>query len=148
LSSEATKEVRVIEIDIQTSRKLEAVDITDAIVALPHPGSLAWVGCPHTTAGLILCEADEEMLSDIEHVAAGLLAPFEPFAHHKNNNPNAAAHLMSSLLGAQLMVPCRDGSLDLGTYQRIVFVELDGPRSRSVRVAHVAAIDDVEEGTL
>jgi secondary thiamine-phosphate synthase enzyme len=135
----------VPEFAVITTRKVQAVDITDTVAALPHPGSLAWLGCPHTTAGIILCEADAEMLVDIERAAAGLLAPFEPFAHHKNDNPNAAAHLMSSLFGAQLMLPCRGGKLDLGTYQRVVFVELDGPRQRRVRVVHVAATNEGEE---
>jgi secondary thiamine-phosphate synthase enzyme len=132
------------EITITTSRKVQALDITEAVSGLPHPGALAWVGCPHTTAGLILCEADDEMLADIERLAAGLLEPFEPFSHHKNDNPNAAAHLMSILLGPNLLVPCRDGELDLGTYQHIIFVELDGPRPRRIRVTHVAGLDPAD----
>jgi secondary thiamine-phosphate synthase enzyme len=126
------------EISVTTSRKLQALDITDAIASLTHPGALAWVGCPHTTAGLVLCEADAEMLVDLERTVGSLLEPLEPFSHHKNGNPNAAAHLMSILLGSDLMLPCKDGRLDLGTYQRIIFVELDGPRSRRIRVIHIA----------
>jgi thiamine phosphate synthase YjbQ (UPF0047 family) len=79
------------------------------------------------------------MLADIETVAGGLLKDFEPFRHHKNDNPNAAAHLFSSLAGTQLLLPVVDGHVKLGAYQRIVFVELDGPRQgRRVQIASLA----------
>jgi secondary thiamine-phosphate synthase enzyme len=124
----------VQDIPFDTGRKIEAIDLTDRLAALDLPDGFAWISIPHTTGGLILCEADPEMLADIERVAAELLAPFEPFRHRKNDNPNAAAHLLSSLFGSQLILPVMDGRIQLGTYQRILFVELDGPRQRQVRV--------------
>ena len=82
------------------------------------------------------------MLADIEKAAGRLLAPIEPFAHHRNDKPNAAAHLFSGLAGTQLLVPVRDGKMQLGSYQRIVFVELDGPRERrTIRIAHLPALE-------
>lgn len=132
----------MVELELATHREREAIDITDRLAALSHPDGFAWIACPHTTCALILCEADSDMLADIEKAAGSLMAPMEPFTHHRNDKPNAAAHLWSALAGTQLLIPVRDGRMDLGTYQRIVFVELDGPRERrTIRVGHLGAVE-------
>jgi len=46
--------------------------------------------------------------------------------------------VLSSFLGTQLLLPISGGRLDLGTWQRVIFLELDGPRRRSIAVASVA----------
>ncbi len=137
----------MIERPLPTSRPYQAIDVTDLLAPLPIRDGFVWVSCPHTTAGLILCESDPEMLEDVERIAQRLFEPFEPFRHHKNDNPNAAAHLMSAFLGSQLVLPVRDGALVLGTYQRILFVELDGPRERKLHVAGIGAIVGPADGS-
>ncbi len=123
------------ELELVTSTRIQALDITDLIRGrVPAGPALLWVSTPHTTAALILCEADAEMLADIETAAGGLVAPLEPLTHHRNDNPNSAAHLMSSLFGSQLVLRVAAGELALGGYQRIVFVELDGPKRRTVQL--------------
>ena len=130
-----------MEIVLTTHREREAIDVTDLVASVLHPDGFAWVSCPHTTCALVLCEADSDMLADIEKAAGRLLAPIEPFAHHRNDNPNAAAHLWSALAGTQLLIPIRGGEMQLGLYQRIVFIELDGPRERrTINIAYVAAL--------
>lgn len=130
------------EIELSTSRRIEARDVTDLVASRSFPDGFLWVSCPHTTGALLLCESDPEMLADLERVAAEIFAPFEPFRHRKNDNPNAAAHLFSSLMGTQLLVPVVDGAVRLGTYQRIIFLELDGPRSRRIQTASLAEVRD------
>jgi secondary thiamine-phosphate synthase enzyme len=131
----------VTEISLATHRVLEAIDITDRVAQLEHQDGFLWISCPHTTCALILCEADGDMLADIEKAAGTLFAKMEPFAHHRNDKPNAAAHLWSSMAGTQLLIPVTDGKMETGSYQRIVFVELDGPREhRTVRLAYLAAL--------
>jgi secondary thiamine-phosphate synthase enzyme len=123
---------------VESTRAIEAVDLTDRLLPERWPDGLLLLSVPHTTAALIVGEADPEMLEDYERVARDLFAPWEPFRHHKNDNPNAAAHLVSSLAGTQLLLPVRDGHLALGTYQRVVLLELDGPKSRRVELASIA----------
>ena len=127
----------MIEFEVLTSARVEAVDLTDRIVGREWPNGLLWVSCPHTTVALVIGEADADMLADYERIAADLFAPFEPFRHHRNDNPNAAAHLVSSLAGTQLLVAVTDGRVDLGAYQRIVLIELDGPKPRRIRLASI-----------
>ncbi|MCH7756781.1 YjbQ family protein, partial [Patescibacteria group bacterium] len=45
---------------------------------------------------------------------------------------HAPDHIMSSVIGPSITVPVEDGLLRMGNYQRIVFVEFNGPRNRDV----------------
>lgn len=138
------------ELSVETTRRIQAIDITDLVSAHDLRDGFVWIGCPHTTAGVLIGESDPDMLADYERVAAELFAPFEPFRHHKNDSANAAAHLVSSFVGGQLLLPVVDGRLALGTYQRVIFLELDGPKARrTVQLAGFPALPPfaTEQGT-
>lgn len=122
-------------IRVETSQRIEAVDVTERLAGLVSSGRFLWVFAPHTTVALIICEADPEMRRDLERTAESLFSPFEPFSHARNGNPNAAAHLCSAFMGTQMLLPILDGSLTLGRWQRVVLLELDGPKERELQVA-------------
>lgn len=129
------------ELAVETTRRIQAIDITDQVLVQPLEDGFLWIGCPHTTAAVLIGEGDPDMLADYERVAGELFAPFEPFLHHRNNNPNAAAHLVSSFIGGQLLLPVVDRRLVLGSFQRIILLELDGPKSqRVVQITSLAAM--------
>jgi secondary thiamine-phosphate synthase enzyme len=127
------------EILVQSSRPVEAIDVTELVLNQVLPDGFAWCATQHTTAALLICEGDPDMLLDIEKAAAGLFASFEPFRHRRNDKPNAAAHLVSSIFGTSLVVPVVGGRIQLGPWQRIVFLELDGPRQRRIHIAAMGA---------
>ena len=131
-------------IEITTTRSVQALDVTDRVSAHTWPDGWLILSVPHTTAALIIGENDPEMLEDYEKVAVELPAPFEPFKHHRNDNPNAAAHVISSFAGTQLLLPVERGEVILGTWQRIIFIELDGPKTRTILCGSAAAqpVDD------
>jgi secondary thiamine-phosphate synthase enzyme len=126
------------DVRVRSDRRIQAIDVTDALLERRWPDGYALLSVPHTTAALIVGEADPEMLSDYERIAAELFAPYEPFRHHRNDNPNAAAHLVSSLAGTQLTLSVKDGRLVLGTWQRIILLELDGPKERTISLGAMA----------
>ena len=126
-------------IEVVTERSVQALDVTDRITGQAWPDGWLILSVPHTTAALIIGENDPEMLEDYEKVAVELPAPFEPFKHHRNDNPNAAAHVISSLAGTQLMLPVEAGEVVLGTWQRIIFIELDGHMTRTIMCGSAAA---------
>jgi len=126
-------------IEITTERSVQAMDVTDVVAEHSWPDGWLILSVPHTTAALIIGENDPEMLEDYEKVALELPAPFEPFKHHRNDNPNAAAHVISSFAATQHMIPVEAGQLILGTWQRIIFIELDGPKTRTLLVGSAAA---------
>jgi secondary thiamine-phosphate synthase enzyme len=137
----------MIEFEVTSTAGVQAFDVTDLVQAHARADGdgFLWASCPHTTAALLLCESDPELLRDLERVADDLLGPLVPFQHNKNNNPNAAAHLFSSLMGTQLVLPF-EGQVVLGTYQRIIFLELDGPRTRLVQLKHLLLPPPLGEG--
>jgi secondary thiamine-phosphate synthase enzyme len=128
-------------VDVVTRFPIEAVNVTEMCARLVAGSAtgIAMFYVPHTTAALIISEDDEELRDDLVRVARELLAPLRPFRHRKNDNPNAEAHVLSSLAGTSITVPVTDGVLELGTYQTIMLLEFDGPKSREVRCRVIAA---------
>lgn len=127
-------------ITVQSSRKTEVINVTDQLATLigDVADGLAFFSTPHTTAALILCEDDDELRDDIVKAAENLYAGMRPFKHARNSNPNAEAHLFSAMMGTGVVVGIIAGKLDLGTYQNVLFVELDGPKRREIRCRVIA----------
>ena len=48
---------------------------------------------------------------------------------HDIIDDNAASHLASGFLGQSKILPIENSKLIRGTWQRILFIELDGPRN-------------------
>lgn len=86
----------------------------------------------HTTAGVVVNEAESRLLSDVESFFADLVPDGE--WEHDRIDDNAASHLRALLLGPSVTIPVADGQLDLGTWQSVLLVECDGPRTRTVSV--------------
>jgi secondary thiamine-phosphate synthase enzyme len=119
---------------VRTDDRLSVVDITDRVTdALPPDASgTATVIVSHTTAGIALNEAESRLLGDFE-TALEELVPDDGWAHDEIDD-NADSHIRALLVGASETVPVEDGSLALGTWQSVLLVECDGPRTRTIRV--------------
>jgi secondary thiamine-phosphate synthase enzyme len=121
--------------ELNSTAAREVINVTaplgELVQGVAH--GLALFYTPHTTAALLLCEDDAELRQDLLRVAETLFANGRPFAHVRNNNPNAEAHLLSALAGTSLSIAVQNGKLDLGTYRNILFFELDGPKRREIR---------------
>jgi secondary thiamine-phosphate synthase enzyme len=128
----------MLRFELSTVRPTQAIDITHLFTSREWPDGLLLASVEHTTAAIFLGESGSEMYEDYERVAAGLIEGYGPFRHETWNPGNAQSHVMSSFIGTQLLLPISDGRLDVGTWQRVIFLELDGPRQRSVAVASLA----------
>jgi secondary thiamine-phosphate synthase enzyme len=125
--------VDVIEVGSQRRRQL--IDVTsfvqEAVAAADVADGLCHVFVPHTTAAVTINEnADPAVGED-------LLAAFEamlPGIAWRHAEGNSDAHLLSTLIGASVTVPVAEGELQLGRWQAIFLVELDGPRRRELWV--------------
>jgi len=120
--------------EVGTDERLQAIDITDRVVdALPADADgPVTVRSRHTTAGVVVNEAERRLLADMETFLADVV-PDEGW-RHDDIDDNADSHLRALLCGASETVPARDGDLDLGTWQAVLLVECDGPRTRTVEV--------------
>lgn len=123
-------------IEVKTQRRRELINITERVEELLKgmgaKDGLLDLFVPHTTAALILNEGERGLLQDFLSLFERL-APESGSYMHNLIDTNADAHLISSLLCKSLVIPVRNGRLDLGTWESIIFAELDGPRTRSVR---------------
>ncbi|MHB8641537.1 MAG: secondary thiamine-phosphate synthase enzyme YjbQ [Gaiellaceae bacterium] len=133
---------------LRTSGGLTVRDITDDVAAaVRESGVTEGIVCvysPHTTACIRVNEFEAGFLDDF----AALLKRLVPnegtyYAHddwdRRTENiceedmevGNGHSHCMSMLLGsAGEAIPVRDGELCLGTWQRVLFLELDRERDR------------------
>jgi secondary thiamine-phosphate synthase enzyme len=51
---------------------------------------------------------------------------------HPHNPAHVGDHILSALVGTSVALPFEKGKLLLGTWQRVVLVEFDGPRDRDI----------------
>ena len=58
---------------------------------------------------------------------------------HPHDPSHVPDHILSSLIGTSITLLVENGSFVLGTWQRLILVELDGPRSREIAIAFVPA---------
>ena len=120
--------------DVSTSERLSVFDITDRVeeqIPTDATGTVT-VFVQHTTAGITVNEAESRLLSDFESALDELVA--DSGWQHDQIDDNADSHIRSLLVGPGTTIPVVDGELQLGTWQSILFVECDGPRSRTVQV--------------
>lgn len=139
----ATLHVRAETLAVETRERIELRDITDEVAAAVRrsgvTSGLVLVHSLHTTLALFLNEYQAALLDDIQRFLEAIVARD---SYWKHNDPqfsdcdraNADAHLRAMLLGHSLTLPVEHGALVLGTYQRILLAELDGPRTRTLHL--------------
>jgi secondary thiamine-phosphate synthase enzyme len=119
-------------IEIRTSKRTEIVDITSLVQnEVSKSGvsnGIAVVFTRHTTTAIMVNEGEKGLLDDLEDLLCRLIPRDAGYKHDYIDN-NADSHLRAMLIGNSVVLPITNGELDLGTWQRILFVELDGPRS-------------------
>ncbi|MEM1518306.1 MAG: secondary thiamine-phosphate synthase enzyme YjbQ, partial [Nitrososphaerota archaeon] len=85
----------------------------------------------HTTSALTINEDEHRLKKDIMDLLEKIVPENADYRHNEIDN-NADAHLRSSLMQPFLIIPIVNGSLQLGTWQSLFFLELDGPRNREI----------------
>jgi secondary thiamine-phosphate synthase enzyme len=122
---------------IATRKKDEIVDISErvetALREMKAENGVCTIFVAHTTCALTTADldpgTDRDLLDALRH-----LLPSMSY-RHPHDPSHAPDHLLSSIMGASLAIPFSNGKLLLGTWQRVILVELDGPRNRTIHVA-------------
>ena len=124
----------MVKLTIKTSHKREVLDITDKINQIIKEQKFERGVChlflTHTTAGLTTADLDPGTDQDYLDAFAGMIPKLN--YGHPHDPTHMPDHILSSLIGTSLSLPVENGELSLGTWQRVVLVELDGPRERTV----------------
>ena len=115
-------------------------EIRDLLRSHEISNGLAVVSSRHTTTALSINEFEERLVADIKTFIGELIPAGRRWLHNdielrdcpEDEPENAHSHLAAMLLGSSESIPVVDGELQLGTWQSVLFIELDGPRERSI----------------
>jgi len=121
-------------ITVSTHRKDQVVDITETVAAAvrkaePEQG-VCVVFAAHTTCALTTADLDPGTDLDLLE-ALRKVVPRLPY-RHPHNPGHVSDHILASLIGPSVAIPYAHRQLLLGTWQRIILIELDGPRQRTL----------------
>ena len=119
---------------VATRHKKQVVDITDSVEEFLQThdagNGLCHVFAKHTTCAITTADLDPgtdlDMLDAFEKIVPKLNY------RHPHNPSHVPDHIMSCIIGPGVLLPVHSGQLQLGTWQRVVLIELDGPRKRDV----------------
>ena len=123
---------------IDTNKNFEIIDITSKINNLLDINEgIVSIFSRHSTSAIVVNENESGLLSDLEFTLDNLITDKYSYSHDRIDN-NARSHLKSFILSSSESLPVKNGKLDLGTWQSVFFIELDGPRrSRTVTLTMV-----------
>lgn len=135
-------------IGVASGQAMEFIDLTTRIEALVteaglHTG-LVHIQSLHTTTAVVVTEDEPLLLVDFGDLLARAAPRHAPYRHDDPNARNLPpaqgehadghAHCQALLLGSSASLNFAESRLQLGRWQRVFLVELDGPRQREVSV--------------
>jgi secondary thiamine-phosphate synthase enzyme len=121
---------------VATRGKEQVMDITDLVEgflrAAERTEGVYVVFAAHTTCALTTADLDPGSDLDLLQALRSLL-PRQSY-RHPHDPAHMPDHILSSLIGPSLALPYANHRLLLGTWQRVVLMELDGPRQRTLHL--------------
>ena len=133
-------------IDIATESGINIYNVTPQIKKIVADSGIengqVLIFSRHTTTALAINEDEERLLVDLQNYLKKLAPPDDKYLHndlHLRVVPpdepiNAHSHLMAMTMSSSEVIPIVDRELVLGTYQSILFFELDGARQRKLSI--------------
>jgi len=120
-----------------TRSRIEFIRITeqvdDVIQRSGIKDGLVLVNPMHITAAVIVNDDEDGLKRDFVRVLQKL-APYDERYEHNVGEDNAAAHIWRQLMGHQVVMPVKNGRLELGTWEQLFYCEFDGQRTKRVLV--------------
>jgi secondary thiamine-phosphate synthase enzyme len=124
------------QLQLRTRGGYDVRDITDQVQEAVKKSTLkagtVTIFCPGSTGALTTLEFESGVVGDLKQVLDEITPPDRNYRHHLRwGDDNGHSHIRAALIGPSLTVPFLDGDLTLGTWQQIVFCDLDTrPRER------------------
>jgi secondary thiamine-phosphate synthase enzyme len=127
-------------VQIKSKGENDMIDITQETAALIREGNvqngIITVFITGSTAAVTTIEYEPGLRQDFPKMLSRI-APNDTDYEHDNtwHDGNGHSHVRASLIGPSLTIPFNNHRLMLGTWQQIVFVEMDTrPRQRTIIV--------------
>ena len=131
-----------------TREPQQFIDITERVLCCARLSGIGdgtvTVQSMHTTAAILVNENEPLLIDDLGRVLAGWAPADAPYSHDDferrtanmtpGERPNGHAHARAMALPTSATLAVIGDDVQLGKWQRIFLVELDGPREREVVV--------------
>ena len=118
------------ELNLETRHEMQIVDITGEVEEIVRKSNIkdgiVNVFVPGSTGAITTIEYEPGLLHDLP-AALERIAPSNAYYKHEErwHDGNGRSHVKASIIGPSLCIPVKNGSLALGTWQQIVFIECD-----------------------
>jgi secondary thiamine-phosphate synthase enzyme len=147
----STSIARHIRFTITTSQPTEFIDLTARLTAIVAVAGLRSgivnVQSQHTTTAIVVNEHEPLLLDDFAALLERTAPADAAYAHDDpvlrtvnltdEERPNGHAHCRTLVLPTSACLNVVRGALELGQWQRVFLVDLDGPRDRHVSLMMV-----------
>jgi secondary thiamine-phosphate synthase enzyme len=128
------------EINVKTKGEVDIIDITEDIQKIVENSNIKnGIICifnPGSTGSLTTIEYEPGLKIDFPRALEKIAPKKDYYNHHETwHDDNGHSHVRASLIGPSVTMPLINGKIVLGTWQQIVFVELDtSNRNRNIIV--------------
>ena len=124
---------------VATKKNKQVVDITEFVNAIidksKAESGLCTIFITHTTASLSVADLDPgtdlDLLDALKEIVPKLSY------RHPHDPTHVGDHILSTIIGPSITIPYENKGLVLGIWQRVVLIELDGPRERTILITLV-----------
>ena len=128
------------EIHLQTQGEDDIIDITEKVENIVNTSKIkngiACLFVVGSTGALTTIEYEPGLKKDLPRALERIAPKNIHYDHHETwHDDNGHSHIRASLIGPSVTIPIREGCLIHGTWQQVVFIELDTqPRKRTIVV--------------
>jgi secondary thiamine-phosphate synthase enzyme len=118
----------------------DTIDITGQVADMARDSGishgLVTVFCQGSTGAVTTIEYESGVINDLKRAIEKIAPSDMPYEHDKRwGDGNGFSHVRAALMKPSLSIPIVDGSLTLGTWQQVVFLDFDNRgRKRSLVV--------------
>ena len=126
------------EINIKTKGEVDIINLTEDAQVIVNKSKIkngiACIFIPGSTGAITTIEYEPGLKKDLPKILQKLVPKNEHYDHHETwHDDNGHSHVRASLIGPSITIPIKEGKLVHGTWQQIVFIELDtSQRERSI----------------
>ncbi len=129
-------------LSLSTKGFCDIIDISDGVASVSSRSGikegLVTVFCPGSTGALTTIEYESGVLSDLKRAIEQVAPSDMPYEHDKRwGDGNGFSHVRAALMKPSLSIPMIKGSLVLGTWQQIVFMDFDNKKRQRRVVVHI-----------
>ena len=130
-----------MKISVKTTSAKQVVDITDEVNGVLGKSKIGSGLChlflTHTTAALTTADLDPGTDLDILDAIDEIIPKLK--YRHPHDPSHTPDHIASALIGADISILFQNKKLILGTWQRVVLIEFNGPRERDVMISLISS---------